>query len=152
MLQFLNIPEIDWKCLHETNNFYELKNTYKVDSTSAQIILRLQKLIPNLYTQQVCQYVLTVLEINACDFGFSLGESSSDSNDSASTHKLIIRRPIRRVKRSAKKQEAAEETLKNQASLCKKQRRKQKNNKKNVEDEVDLFFRNKIFTEKLCFQ
>lgn len=35
MLQFLNIPEIDWKCLHETNNFYELKNTYKVDSTSA---------------------------------------------------------------------------------------------------------------------
>ena len=107
--QFLHLPEIDWDNLQETSNFYDVKTVLKVDSTSAEIILRLQKIVPNLHTEQVCEYLLAVLEINASDFGLNLVESSSDSNDSGSgMNKLIIRRPIRRIKRNKKHEEGSE--------------------------------------------
>lgn len=53
-MQFLKLPKIDWKNLDETNNFYEVKSAFKVDSNSAEIIMRLQKIVPELHTFEVC--------------------------------------------------------------------------------------------------
>jgi hypothetical protein len=47
---------------------------------------------------------LTVLELNASDFGFNLEESSSDSNDSGSgMHRLIMKKPKKTLKNNVKR-------------------------------------------------
>lgn len=59
--QFLNLPQIEWSALRETKAFHDIKTKHKVGGSSAEIILRLQKKVPNLHSYEVCDYLLTVL-------------------------------------------------------------------------------------------
>jgi hypothetical protein len=103
-LQFLGLPEIDWKDIEQTTHFYETKTTYKADSATTEVIMRLQKIVPDLHTEEVCEYLLSVLELNAADLGFNLEESSSDSNDSCSgMRRLIIRKQKKPAKNAPRK-------------------------------------------------
>jgi hypothetical protein len=91
--------------LHDTKIYHELKAKFKAGTSSAEIALRLQKIVPNLHTIEVCDYLLTILGVNADLYGFNLEESSSESNDSGSgVHRLAMRR-IKRKPRIAKKKE-----------------------------------------------
>ena len=52
--EFLKLEEVDWKIPHNCTAFYDLVDRYHVDTETAEMMLTLDRAIPNLEAREVC--------------------------------------------------------------------------------------------------
>lgn len=80
LLEFLKLPKINWQEVENMVGFYAVKEQFGVDSGAAELVLCLQRIVPNLRMVDVLVFV-EVLLYNSLDFGFNSDDSSSNSNE-----------------------------------------------------------------------
>lgn len=89
LYEFLKLPEPRWLEPATTASFYEIKEKYKTDPPSSELILALQERVPNLHTREVLEYLHSVFQYSSLTFGFEIFDSSSDSSENP---KILKRR------------------------------------------------------------
>lgn len=90
-----------------------MKNEYEADSSSAEIILRLKKTIPELNTVEVYNRLLDTLEFNCGSLitKCQLLESCSDSEDFSPRVYILMRKKMRRKRNKIKRESSSLEYL-----------------------------------------
>lgn len=47
--EFLKFPKVDWESLNSTSIFYDIKDHFRTDASTTEMIMCLQKIVPNLH-------------------------------------------------------------------------------------------------------
>ena len=51
--EFLKLPKVDWENLTSTPMFYDIKDKYRADNSTSEMIMCLQKIVPNFHVPEV---------------------------------------------------------------------------------------------------
>ena len=72
LYEFLKLPSNHWEKATGTLNYYQIKEKYQVEASPAELILQLQQVVPNLQQEDVLDYLHSVFQYSAMNFGFEL--------------------------------------------------------------------------------
>lgn len=70
LFEFLKLPEPDWRKPSSTVTYHHIKEKYKVETNTAELILSLQEIVPNLHSEDVLEYLHSVFYYSSLNFGF----------------------------------------------------------------------------------
>lgn len=65
MYEFLKLPRVAWEEADSTESFYRIKEKFRVDAGTAELMMSLQQAVPNLQTQEVLEYLHSVFHFSA---------------------------------------------------------------------------------------
>lgn len=90
LYQFLKLPQVDWLKPETTVTFYEIKEKFKVETEAAELILCMKEIVPDLQSTEVLEYLHTVFDYSAIEYGINVFDSSSDSGQNP---RIVRRKP-----------------------------------------------------------
>jgi hypothetical protein len=65
MYDFLKLSRVPWEKVESTASFYRIKDKFRVEAETAELIMSLEEAVPNLQTREVLEYLHSVFHFSA---------------------------------------------------------------------------------------
>lgn len=70
LFELLKLPSPEWEKPTTTVSYYQIKEKLKVEGRHAELILSLQQIVPNIHQKDVLEYLHSVFQYSAINYGF----------------------------------------------------------------------------------